>query len=315
MRRWVLALTEVVLVCVGVHTQTDVQFSQHFAVLGYYNPGTIGSTEDLNLTAATRIQWLGIDGAPVSFFGMADRPLRFEKREYGIGVTLLSETIGLFQTMLVGGQFAYKRKLWGGIMSIGVQAGFASISFDGTNVHIPENEFFQQQDEAIPKSKVNGTGLDLNAGFFYTRKKLFIGTGITHLTAAEIKMGEYTGIRLTRGLNFVGGYNIPTASPLFEWKPSAFVKTDLQSWTAEVVVRAVYNKMFEGGVSWRMNESMIMMFGGTLGRLWAGYAYDFPLSGAIRQGTAGSHEIVVRYLIKLDKARNGKGKHKSVRIL
>ncbi|MDR3137549.1 MAG: PorP/SprF family type IX secretion system membrane protein [Tannerellaceae bacterium] len=315
MRRWALALAGVLVVCTVVRTQTDAQFSQHFAVLGYYNPGAIGTTEDLNLTASARIQWLGIEGAPVSIFGMADRPLRFGKREYGVGVTVFSETIGFYRTMLAGGQAAYKRKLWGGLLSIGLQAGFVNISFDGTKVHIPDNEFFQQQDGDIPKSEVNGTGLDMNAGLFYIRKELFVGMAMTHLTAPEIKMGESSGTRLTRGFNFVGGYNIPTADPLFEWRPSTFIKTDWQSWTAEVAVRAVYNKMFEGGVSWRMNESVIMMFGGTLGRLWAGYAYDFPLSAAIRQGSFGSHEIVVRYLIKLDKSRNGRGKHKSVRIL
>ncbi|MDR3127273.1 MAG: PorP/SprF family type IX secretion system membrane protein [Tannerellaceae bacterium] len=315
MRSWALAWAGLWGVWAVVHTQTDAQFSQHFAVLGYYNPAAIATAEDLSLTASTRAQWLGFEGAPVSIFGMADRPLRFGKREYGIGVTVFSETIGLYQTMLAGGQGAYKRKLWGGLLSVGLQAGFANISFEGSKVHIPDNEFFQPQDEAIPNSEVNGTALDLNAGLFYTRKQLFVGIGVTHLTAAEIKLGEKNPFHLTRGFNFVGGYNIPTDNPLFEWRPSAFLKTDLQSWTAEVAVRAVYNKMFEGGVSWRMNESVIMMFGGSLGQLWAGYAYDFPLSGAIRQSSFGSHEIVVRYLIKLSKTPNGKGKHKSVRIL
>jgi type IX secretion system PorP/SprF family membrane protein len=301
--------------CVAAHAQTDAQFSRYFDIPAYYNPAAVGTMPDLHITALARIQWLGIEGAPLSVFGMADRPLRFGGREHGTGITFVSETIGLYQNMLIGGAYAYKHKLWGGLLSIGLQAGFVSISFDGTKVHIPENEFFQQQDQAIPTAAVSGTGIDLNAGLFYTHKRMYAGLGLTHLTAGNIKLGENAGIRLTRGLNFVAGYNMPAGNPLFEWRPSVFVKTDFQSWTAEATARLLYNRMFEGGVSWRMGESMIMIFGGTFGKLQAGYAYDFPLSAAIRQGTAGSHELFVRYAIQLEKKRTGKGRHKSVRIL
>ncbi|OAV64776.1 Bacteroidetes-specific putative membrane protein [Bacteroidales bacterium Barb6XT] len=298
----------------GVRGQYDVQFSRYFETMGYYNPGIAGSTEDMNVTAAARVQWLGMEGAPMSFFGMADRPIQFGGREHGVGVLLFTERIGLFQNTHMAGQYAFKQKLFGGMLHIGLQAGLVSRSFDGAGVKIPDNEFFNPADDAIPKTAVSGMALDMNAGLYYTRKRFYVGAASTHITAPEVLLNENAYVKVDRAFNFTGGYNIETANPLLEVRPSAFLKTDLQTWQAEATLRVFYNKMFNGGVSWRMNESVILLLGGTFGRLQAGYAYDFPIS-AVRLASSGSHELVVRYSLKIDKTKTGKNKHKSVRIL
>ena len=101
---------------------------------------------------------------------------------------------------------------------------------------------------------------------------------------------------------------------MYEIQPSVFIKTDMQSIQADITGRVVYNKMFNGGISWRINESAVLMFGATIGRFDVGYAYDFPITSLLK-GSSGSHEIMVRYRIKLQKSKTGKFKHKSVRIL
>ena len=77
-----------------------------------------------------------------------------------------------------------------------------------------------------------------------------------------------------------------------------------------------YNKMFNGGFSWRVNESLILLLGAKIGSFQVGYAYDFPISTIpILKATSGSHELVVSYKLKLKKSKSGKNRHKSVRIL
>ena len=315
MRRSLLFTIVLLLTCVSLtRAQYDVRLSQYFQAKPYYNPASVGATEDLNILALARMEWVGIDGAPLSFFAMADMPLTLGKTQHGIGVVLLTESIGLFQNTHVGLQYAYKQKLFGGTISGGFQIGLVNQSFDGSKVEMVESEYHQQTDEAIPTSQVSGMGFDMNFGLFYTHKKFYAGIGMAHLIEPELQLDENAYSYIGRTYNFMGGYNIPLPNPLFELQPSVFLLTDLQSFHTDITARLEYNKMFNGGVSYRVNESVGILFGVKIGRFQAGYAYDFPIT-ALGQATSGSHELYVRYSLKLKKTKTGKNRHKSVRIL
>lgn len=315
MRSPLLFTIVLLLTCVSLaRAQYDVRLSQYFQAKPYYNPASVGATEDLNILALARMEWVGIDGAPLSFFAMADMPLTLGKTQHGIGVVLLTESIGLFQNTHVGLQYAYKQKLFGGVISGGFQIGLVNQSFDGSKVEMVESEYHQQTDEAIPTSQVSGMGFDMNFGLFYTHKKFYAGIGMAHLIEPELQLDENAYSYIGRTYNFMGGYNIPLPNPLFELQPSVFLLTDLQSFHTDITARLEYNKMFNGGVSYRVNESVGILFGVKIGRFQAGYAYDFPIT-ALGQATSGSHELYVRYSLKLKKTKTGKNRHKSVRIL
>lgn len=315
MRRPLLFTIVLLLTCVSLtRAQYDVRLSQYFQAKPYYNPASVGATEDLNILALARMEWVGIKGAPLSFFAMADMPLTLGKTQHGVGVVLLTESIGLFQNTHVGLQYTYKQKLFGGTISGGFQIGLVNQSFDGSKVEMVESEYHQQTDEAIPTSQVSGMGFDMNFGLFYTHKKFYAGIGMAHLIEPELQLGENAYSYIGRTYNFMGGYNIQLPNPLFELQPSVFLLTDLQSFHTDITARLEYNKMFNGGVSYRVNESVGILFGVKIGRFQAGYAYDFPIT-ALGQATSGSHELCVRYSLKLKKTKTGKNRHKSVRIL
>lgn len=282
--------------------------------LGYYNPAYAGTTGDLNMLALARLQWLGIKGAPKSFFLNADMPLNLGKTNHGVGLVVFTDGIGLFQNTHVGGQYAYKQKLFGGTLSLGLQLGIVNQSFNGEKVYYPTSQFHQQEDQAIPKTQVSGIGFDLNAGVYYTRKNLYAGFGVTHINKTEIQLDEYSYMYLSSTYNLIAGYNIKFNNPLYELQPSVFLKTDMQSFQADITARLEYNKMFNGGFTWRANESVVLLLGAKFGSLQVGYAYDFPTT-ALFAKTSGSHELVVSYKLKLKKSKSGKNRHKSVRIL
>lgn len=298
----------------GIRAQYDSQLSQYFMAMGYYNPAYAGVREDLNLLALSRLQWIGIEGAPKSFFIHADMPFKLGKTNHGVGLLIFTEGIGLFQNTHVNLQYAYKQKLLGGTLSAGLQFGLVNQSFNGEKVFYPTSQFHQQQDQAIPNVQVSGMGMDIGAGLYYTHKKFYVGLGVTHLNKAEVRLDEYSSMYLSSTYNLIGGYNIQLRNPLYELQPSVFLKTDMQSFQADITARLVYNKMFNGGFSWRVNESVILLLGAKFGSFHVGYAYDFPTT-PILKGTSGSHELMVSYKLKLKKSKSGKNKHKSVRIL
>ncbi len=314
MKRVFLFIIALITCTVSVRAQDDAQLSQYFLGMGYYNPAYAGTTGDLNMLGFFRQQWIGMPQAGTSFFVIADMPLTFGKTNHGIGLVVNTESIGLYQNTKVAFQYAYKQKLFGGTLSVGLQGGIFNKTFDGTKVYIPESDYHQLEDEAIPRTSVQAMALDVNAGVYYTHKHFYVGFGATHLTAPEMQFEENAYTYLSTGLNLTGGYNIQFNNPLYELQPSVFLKTDMQTFQADITARMVYNKMFNGGLSWRVNESVVVLLGATFGRFQVGYAYDFPTT-AILKASTGSHEVVVRYQLKLKKTKTGKNRHKSVRIL
>ena len=113
---------------------------------------------------------------------------------------------------------------------------------------------------------------------------------------------------------FMGGCNFPIKNTLVVLEPSALVKTDFNFFTAEVTMRATYNRFLTFGAAYRYNDAVSAMLGVTFKNFYLGYSYDYPLS-AIGKASSGSHEIVAGYQLKLDFSGKNKHKHRSIRIM
>ena len=133
----IVILTLCCLVFATAKAQIDTQFSQYWALPGYYNPAAAGSSDKLNILTSTRQQWIGMPGAPQTYFVTGDMPFKFLKQNHGVGLVVTSETEGLYSHLILGAQYAFKIKLWKGVLSLGIQLGMLDERFDGTQVSIP----------------------------------------------------------------------------------------------------------------------------------------------------------------------------------
>ncbi len=79
-------------------------------------------------------------------------------------------------------------------------------------------------------------------------------------------------------------------------------------------MRATYNKFISFGLGYRWNDALSLMIGAEFKNFFLGYAFDYPLS-ALSKASAGSHEIVAGYRLKLDLSGKNKNKHRSIRIM
>lgn len=102
------------------------------------------------------------------------------------------------------GAIRYKYKLFGGVLSGGLQIGLVNQSFDGTKVIKVESEYHQETDAAIPVEQVSGMGLDMNFGIYYTHKRFYAGFGMTHITQPELQLDENAYTYIGRSLNLMG---------------------------------------------------------------------------------------------------------------
>ncbi|MDR3268663.1 MAG: type IX secretion system membrane protein PorP/SprF [Tannerella sp.] len=320
-RFWLIIVTGS-LCAVRAWAQSDAQFNQYFTAMGYYNPAYAGKTGELNVSALYNMQWLGMGGnTPKTMLVAADMPWKYGKSLHGLGVVVYNETLGLDKNMYTSAQYAFKKKIGKGTLSIGLQAGLLSAAFDGASIYIPDSEDHESadSDEAMPTAQVDAMGLDLAAGLFYYTNKYYVGVGSTHLLEPKLDLDENTERIIPRMYNLTAGYNIQMNNPLLELQPSVFAQTNLQMVSADVTLRGVYNNMYNGGLGGRISDggkmtAAIVYFGMTIKGFRIGYAYEFPTSALIR-ASAGSHELTASYRLKLDKPKGNRNRHKSVRIL
>ena len=153
----IVILTLCCLVFATAKAQIDTQFSQYWALPGYYNPAAAGSSDKLNILTSTRQQWIGMPGAPQTYFVTGDMPFKFLKQNHGVGLVVTSETEGLYSHLILGAQYAFKIKLWKGVLSLGIQLGMLDERFDGTQVSIPTSDYHQATDDGIPTTELQGT--------------------------------------------------------------------------------------------------------------------------------------------------------------
>ncbi|MGM9847339.1 MAG: PorP/SprF family type IX secretion system membrane protein [Muribaculaceae bacterium] len=304
--------------------QVDAQFTQYYAVPTFYNAGATGDTDFVRLRGGTRLQWMGIDNAPKSFLITGDMPFKFIGKRFGTGLVMQQESLGLYKNLNIAAQLSYKHKLFGGVLSAGLQVGIISETFKGSEVYIPDDDdYHESTDDAIPTTDLTGTSLDLGLGVYFTHKLFRAGVSCQHVNNPTItfnaESGESTNeknyeFKAGRILYFMAESNIPVKNTLFEVIPSVLVKSDFTFTTAEITGRVRWRKFLSLGVGYRYDDAVSLVLGAELKNFYIGYSYDYPTS-AISKASSGSHEIFAGYSLKLDLSDKNKNKHKSIRIM
>lgn len=312
MRRRILVILSVLLLAASkAGAQYDVSFSHYWDLEPYFNPGAVGKQQKLNIAAAYAMSFAGFENNPRSMYVGADMPLYFLKNYHGVGLSLLNDQIGLFTHQRLAVQYAYKHRLFGGMISAGVQLGLQSEGFDGSKVDVEDSG-----DPALATSDVNGSAFDIGFGLYYSRGPWYVGVSAQHITSPLVTLGETSELQIDPTFYLTGGYNIKLRNPFLTIHPSVLVRTDGVEWRGDVSGRLVYTndkKVLYGGVSYSPTNSVTVLVGGSFHGVHIGYSYEVYTSG-ISIGN-GSHELIIGYQVDVNMFKKGRNKHKSVRIL
>lgn len=310
-KRLYIILSLTVLFAAGARAQYDASFSHYWDLEPYFNPAAVGKQPKLNVVGAYAISMAGFENNPRTMYVGADMPFYLIGAYHGAGVSLLNDQIGLFTHQRIALQYAYKHKLFGGTISVGVQFGFVNEQFDGSKVDLGE-----AGDPAFATSDVNGNSMDLAAGLYYTHGRWYAGISAQHLTSPLVELGETNELQIDPTFYLTGGYNIKLRSPFVTIPTSVLVRTDGKAYRADVTARVVYTndkKLMYAGVSYSPTNSVTAVIGGMFHGINLSYSYEMYTS-ALSIGN-GSHELTVGYQTNLNLFKKGKNKHKSVRIL
>jgi len=135
---------------------------------------------------------------------------------------------------------------------------------------------------------------DFDFGMFFQDRNYFIGASISNLIQNSVKIGgnEIADFRTYRHYWVMGGYRFNLTQNL-DLEPLTLLKTT-ENWNpqGDFTLKLHYDELFWGGLSYRTNQSVILLLGVRVDNLYFGYSFDWAFS-EIGHFNYGSHEITL----------------------
>lgn len=275
--------------------QQDPQFTQYMFNLLAINPAYAGSADQVSLKALSRHQWVGFDGAPVTQTLTAHAPVWHES--LGVGGTIMRDSHGPVTQYTFMADVAYRIHMGNSKLAFGLKGGLNLFqgSFAELNPLQAGDQVFQQniQQKLDPQ---------FGFGMMWYSDRHFIGISTPKLLRTEFfrdALRDTVGSPWQQGQRphyfLTGGY-VFDLNTYVKFKPTFMVKAVQGApMSFDLSGNFLFYEKFWLGAMYRHTDAVgaLAQYYFTDG-LYAGYAYDYPLS-PFRNYSGGSHEIMVGF--------------------
>jgi type IX secretion system PorP/SprF family membrane protein len=277
-----------------LYGQQDPLFTQYAYNKLAFNPAYAGSNERLSLNLITRIQWVGIQGAPRTIAFNAHTPLRNPR--IGLGLNAYRDELGPTVDYGAMAAFAYRIIFPSTTLCFGIQAGFKYMDINWSSLN-PKDP----GDLLLISPVTNKAVPDANFGMYYYGNRFYAGLSATHLFENQIMVtstlpdDKTSFTKLRRNFYAIAGGAIPIGQNI-DFIPSVLVKylpdAPLQ---ADLNASFLISNLLTLGVAYRTEQALAMMVQVNLGKGFSmGYSYDIWFN-ALKSYNSGSHEIRLGY--------------------
>lgn len=268
------------------------QFTQYMYNTTSINPAYAGSRDALSVTALSRNQWVGLEGAPITQTLSFNSPLQNDK--VALGLSIINDKIGDENTTFIYGDFSYRVDLNADVsLRLGLKAGAYYYGLDDPT--FGDDPFFADE--------FNRWTPNFGVGAYLSAQKWYVGFSAPKLInkdnnrLEEFKALEQVHYYLTSGYVF-------DLNPTLKFRPSTLLKaTKGAPLSVDITGTAIFNEKFFLGVNYRIDDAIggfldVQLFPG----FRAGYAYDYSISD-IQPYTSGSHEFILIYELRAKNTR------------
>ena len=318
-----VVLFVMLMVVLLVRAQFDAQIGQYMFMQSSYNPAAVGEGDLMRVYGSHRMDFTGIQDAPMTTYFSFSSPFVIGKTRHGAGVRFMNDKFGLFTNQSLYLEYAYKIQIGKGVLSIGADLGFLNLSFavDSVDTGAGQDEYHDEVDSAIPsvsggsEKGASGMGFDMGVGVYYTAPRWWASASYAHVTQPRLQWGsENTEVSVKGTMYLAGGYNWQLKNKDWVLLPSLMVMTDFTSWDVNLTLLAQLKKRYRFGLGYRIAGSVNILLGlDIVDGLQLGYTYELPANALIKE-SFGSHELYLAYGFKILKPKNT-NKYKSVRYL
>lgn len=293
------------IVSMEAKSQQEQSFTHFMFQPAVFNPAVNGNQPSIQLNGLMRQQWVGLTGAPETYFININAPL--SALNGGIGATIINDKIGPFVSTGLKLAYAYRTDFWQGDLSIGLSAGLINKTIDYT--------YFNVQDDPLLTGTSPGNGMifNIDIGVFYEEKEhYYIGLSSTQINQGSMLL-EAGKISLKRNIYLHGGYYFTLRQlPHIVFHSSAMTMYTVGSpLQINLGISGEYNKKFWGGVTYRHQSGIGLLAGLYYRQFSVGYAYEINTSH-LKNG--GSHELMIGYRFLIDIVK-GSRNYKNTRYL
>ncbi len=254
------------------------------------SPAFAGYDSTKSITAMSRMQWLGIDGAPTTFGVTGNFAF---KQKQGLGFNILQDKVGPMKSTTVGFDYGYHVKLAKNLrLSGGIRAGFTNynVNLSGLRLITVDDPNFGQSITTGLQPNL-GWGISLNTDKFFlsiSEPRVFRNNFNKYDKSAKYRdYGHFYGMI---GIKKRIGKNI-------ELKPTIMLrmmKNAPLSW--DVNALATIKERLDVGLTYRHEDSFGIQLGYLVSKkLYLGYIFEYPTSN-IKAATNQTHELALKFL-------------------
>jgi type IX secretion system PorP/SprF family membrane protein len=254
------------------------------------NPGSTGMSllDGFCGTGIYRNQWDRVNGAPNSAIFNAEGNLSRYGID-GIGISFYHDAIGFARQNNVVLNYSYHLPVGNGTLGMGLGLGLNSFGMN-PSWQVPDDP----NDPILPPSMTENN-FDANFGLYYqSNAGWYAGLSAVHLPAAQLQQLNFQS---TRHYYLMGGYRQSSAFNVSELdlEYNVLMRTDVVKMSADLNVRAIWDNLLYGGLTFRPYDAIGIMAGMHVNtNFMFGYSYDITVN-KLASISRGSHEIFMRY--------------------
>ena len=286
------------------YAQREVMFAHYMYNTQDVNPAYVGNRQSLSVTSLNRSHWtLIFDKAPVSQSLSIHSPTGNER--IGLGLSFRNETHGRERTTSFYTDFSYNVPItWESTLSMGLKAGLSMYSIPLTQLIIDD-----PSDPAFAEDYQSHWLPNFGFGVYYSSEYLYIGLSIPKFLEVNyfnntIIGGARTVLR-ERNYYFIAGGAI-RINPEVVIVPTTFIRLQYGAPVeADLTTNFIFFDRFSLGAMLRIQDALGLLMGIKINENWTvGYSFDWSILNRVPSFNFGSHEIVLRYDMKVFSYQN-----------
>ncbi|MCA1745049.1 MAG: type IX secretion system membrane protein PorP/SprF [Bacteroidales bacterium] len=275
-KKWISYLMAVGLGCwsLVVTAQQNPVFTQYFNSPLWMNPAYAGARNSLAIDFATRQQWIGVEGAPMTYYMGAHTPVNDTKMSFG--ASLMSDIAGPVMANHFSLSYAYLLRInHNNLLSVGVNAGL-----NNHWVHLNKLDLNDPTDPNFQNNIENGITPSFGTGFVLYSPLYFLSFSMPSILPDNVQYSGESNLEYRRNSRYFlsAGFNLPIASDhLLRLSGIARLEENVEN---AYDIAALYNYIgyFSAGASYRLNQSAALILGVQINEnIGLTYSYDFPI--------------------------------------
>ncbi|MCR9250831.1 MAG: type IX secretion system membrane protein PorP/SprF [bacterium] len=266
--------------------QLDPLYSQYQFNQLMINPAYAGAYKRISLGANTRVQWAGLEGAPVTNTITASSSIG---NSVGVGAMLIDDRLGINRTTEFNVSGAYFINTGLNRFGFGIQGGLVNYGFDLSKL---DEDVLGDPELALTNSDY--TKPNFGTGIFYLAPSYYVGFSIPRILEVSLEDGVEESTRYKRHYYFSGGYVLNTKN-FVDIKLSSLLRVVNGGTSVDLGATFILSDMIWAGISFRNLNSAILTGQVQINEQFrVGYTFELPTNDLINS-SVGTHELMIAY--------------------